>query len=263
MLSTLYWGGRCLEINVIVSIFIIVLGFGLGGPAHADNASNGSDWEFSVAPFYLWAVSLEGDVVSGPTESTVSMDFGDLFDNLEAVFIVHFETVYKKNFGVLVDINYINLGGSNTTPISGIDVDLVANVTELALYYRLPRGDHTFDITAGLLYSSVDVEANFDRLPLQVDISESWADPMIGARWIWGFADNWRLTAKGAIGGFGVSSDLSWEAAGIIGYQPWKHAEILLGYRAVGLDYETGEGPGRFTYDITMAGPVVGINFKW
>lgn len=49
----------------------------------------------------------------------------------------------------------------------------------------------------------------------------------------------------------------------LLTYQPWKYAQFILGYRAVGIDYETGAGPTRFVYDATMAGPMVGINFKW
>ena len=82
-------------------------------------------------------------------------------------------------------------------------------------------------------------------------------------RWNWDFADRWGLVVKGGVGGFGVSSDFVWEGSGLLTYQPWKHAQFLLGYRAVGIDYETGAGPTRFVYDVTMAGPVVGINFRW
>jgi len=53
----------------------------------------------------------------------VSLDFGDIFESLEGVFIVHFETIYKKQYGLSFDTNFINLGGSQSTPSAEISVD--------------------------------------------------------------------------------------------------------------------------------------------
>lgn len=249
-------------VRSMACIIAIVFGLGLLSPVHAEETDGGKDWKFVLAPFYLWAVSLEGDIASGPAENSVSVDFGEIFDDLEAVFTVHFETIFKEHYGFLIDINYINISGSGTTPISPVDVDLEANISELSIYYSWPSDVHTFDVHAGILYSSVDADLNFTNLPREPSLSESWVDPIVGARWIWRFADKWRFAVRGNIGG-GASSDLTWQGFGTISYQPWKYADIVLGYRAVGIDYESGEGPGRFVYDITMAGPVAGISFKW
>jgi len=115
----------------------------------------------------------------------------------------------------------------------------------------------------GVLYSRVAQDVTFSTLPLAIDVTEDWVDPFVALRWNWGFSDNWGLIVKGGISGFGASSDLVWDTSGLLTYQPWKYAQFILGYRAVGIDYETGAGPTRFVYDVTMAGPVVGINFKW
>jgi hypothetical protein len=56
----------------------------------AGEESKEGNWEFNLAPFYLWAVSIDGDVEIGPQGNNVSLDFGDIFDNLESVFIVSF-----------------------------------------------------------------------------------------------------------------------------------------------------------------------------
>ena len=44
-------------------VFVIVLAVSLiGSTAFAEEPSSGpKDWEFNLAPFYLWAVSIEGD----------------------------------------------------------------------------------------------------------------------------------------------------------------------------------------------------------
>ena len=65
------------------------------------------------------------------------------------------------------------------------------------------------------------------------------------------------------IGGFGVSSDFTWQVAALIDFQPWKNVAILAGYRAIGTDYETGSGADKFVFDATIHGPVVGIDIRW
>jgi hypothetical protein len=81
------------KIAILLLFISIVLVLGGSHIAHAEDNSNGGDWEFALAPFYLWAVSLDGDVAIGPQDSSVLMDFSDIFENLEAAFIVHFETI--------------------------------------------------------------------------------------------------------------------------------------------------------------------------
>ncbi len=242
---------------------LLALILGTSQFAQAQENQSESDWEFALAPFYLWAVSLDGDVAIGPQESSLSLDLGDIFGNIEAAFIVHFETVYKDHYGLSFDVNFVNLGGSQSTPATDINVDLEATIAELLPYYRWINGDHHVDLMAGVIYSRVAQDVTFSAQPLAIDVTEDWVDPFIALRWNWSFAEKWGLVAKGGIGGFGVSSDFVWEGSGLITYQPWKHAQFIAGYRALGIDYETGDGPTRFVYDITMTGPVFGINFRW
>jgi hypothetical protein len=173
----------------------------------------------------------------------------------------HFETRYKHKYGLFFDVNYIDIGQSTSLLQTNVDVNLKATVAELAPYYRWNNGDHNLDFFAGLLYSKVETDAEFSAINQGINVSEDWVDPYMGIRWQWSFAENWTTSVKGAIGGFGVSSDLVWEGAAILSWQPWEYASILAGYRAVGIDYETGSGPTRFVYDVTMSGPMFGINF--
>lgn len=263
-INTYLWGGSTI-VKKVSSVFIIqvLLLLVFNQAVLAEEAPKKSDWEFNLAPFYLWVVTLEGDVVMGPAGGNVSLDFEQIFDNLEAAFIVHFETTYKDKFGFLFDTNYIDIGSSTSLPTTDLDIDLQTTLAELVPYYRLNNGDHKVDFLAGILYSKVSTDVGFSNLPQNFDMTEDWVDPYIGIRWGWKFADGWGLSVKGAIGGFGVSSDLIWEGAGLITWQPWKYANFLLGYRAVGIDYTTGSGATLFEYDVTMSGPILGINFTW
>ena len=252
-----------IKLIIYTLLALLVVGHGVIHNAHAKDSSNESKWEFALAPFYLWAVSLDGDVAIGQQDNSVSLDFGDIFDNLEAAFIVHFETIYENHYGISFDTNFINLGGSQSVPATEVDVDLEATIAEVLPYYRWIKGDHNLDFMAGILYSRVAQDVSFSATPIKVDVTEDWVDPFVAMRWNWKFADRWGIVLKGGIGGFGVSSDFVWEGSGLFTYQPWKYAQIIVGYRTLGIDYETGFGQTRFVYDVTMTGPVLGINFKW
>jgi len=91
------------------------------------------NWQFNLAPFYLWEINIDGDVKSGPITALVDVPFSDVFDNLEAAFIVHLESMYKNQWGFLVDVNYLDLESDMTLP-RGISqhVDLNLTVAEFS-----------------------------------------------------------------------------------------------------------------------------------
>ena len=128
-------------------------------------------------------------------------------------------------------------------------------IAEADGYYRINRDKHNFDILLGLRYTSQDTEVE----PTPVSISESWTDPIIGVRWWFNLADDWALIARADVGGFGVGSDLTWQALGLIDWQPFKYVSFTAGYRALYQDYEDGS----FKYDATTQGPLLGLNIKW
>jgi len=116
----------------------------------------------------------------------------------------------------------------------------LCHIAELDPYYRWNNGEYNIDFLAGIVYSQVETDAKLSTLPSDISVSEDWVDPYIG-----------------------VSSDFIWEGAALLSWQPLKYAQILAGYRAVGTDYETESGLSKFVYDVTLSGPVLGINFSW
>jgi hypothetical protein len=249
--------------RLAIAMLALILACSGISASQASEAEETGNWDFALAPFYLWAVTLEGTVSAGNLDSQVSLDTEDIFSNLESLFIVHFEAVYQKKYGFLLDVNFINIADSGPIGVGEIEVDIESTVTQAMLYYHLNRGAHSFDFMGGVLYTRVAQDVGFVGTPILIDVTESWVDPYLALRWSWDFTDRWALVAKGGLGGFGVASDLVWEGLAMVTYQPWKHAQFLLGYRTLGIDYETGAGQTRFVYDVTMTGPVVGLNFTW
>jgi hypothetical protein len=61
------------------------------------------------------------------------------------------------------------------------------------------------------------------------------------------------------VGGFGASSDVTWDVMGGVGYQYSDSVSFNLGYRALGVDYDHD----GFVYDIVQQGPILGAVFRF
>ncbi len=259
-----------LKVGFAVLAGLMLLAIPATTPVMAAEGQSGKDWEFNLAPFYLWGVSLSGDMtLGGNAANTVPVDvnFSDIFDNLSAAFIFHFEATNKNKWGLLADLNYLKISGDNTTPI-GIkqDVDLELTLFELGGYYRVTQQQHRFDFLFGGRYLGIKPEVKLSGGPgpgRTLDPSKSWVDPFFGVRWRWQFADTASLIMRGDIGGFGIGSDFAGQGAILIDWQPFQYVGFLIGYRALYMNYKDGSGSDEFKYDATMYGPIVGINFRW
>jgi hypothetical protein len=75
----------------------------------------------------------------------------------------------------------------------------------------------------------------------------------------WEINDRWFLQAGGDIGGFGVNSDLIWQANTAIGYRFSENISALVGYRGLGVDYSDG----GFLVDTVAHGPAIGMTFRF
>ena len=53
------------------------------------------------------------------------------------------------------------------------------------------------------------------------------------------------------------------DTTALIGYNFWENATVLGGYRAVGLNYESGSGRNNFKANATLHGPVIGLAFTF
>ena len=222
-----------------------------------------SNWEFNLAPLYLWAISIDGDMGIRGRTSNVSIDFGDVWDNLEGVFTVRFNGLYRKKFGFVFDYNYLDLGTQKANDLVNVDVGFKSQIINLAGSYRFLNGDNTLDGVAGIRYTKLDAGINLNNVGERLDGDQDWVDPIVGLRYNYAFTDKWSLQLYGDIGGFGVSSDFTWQGLALIDYQPWKNVAFVAGYRGIGTDYETGSGVDKFTFDTTVHGPLIGIDIRW
>ena len=229
----------------------------------ASSPLQAADWTHEIAP-YLWGAGLEGTTAVGPVSADLDASFSDILGALEIGFMGSYRGQGDR-MSVLFDFVYSGLGGDGKGPGDAVkaDVDIDQLVLEGDLGYALTENLHGF---VGLRY--VDLETRI-KLKGPLGNTESardkvdWVDPVIGLYYIWPVSDQWSLSLRGDIGGFGVGSEFSWQAVGMLRWQFSEGLGALLAYRYLSMDYEDGKGVGYFEYDMSMQGPALGVVFSF
>ena len=256
------------KLNISVLMIVIAVSLVWSAAFAEEPSSETKDWELNLAPFYLWAVSIDGDQTVGSKTGDIKVDFDDIFDKLESAFIFNFQGMYKNKWGFLIDYNYMKLGDDDTSGGINTDVDLKLHLVEADGLYRWRISNHNIDAKFGVRYTSMDTDVKLKGGPINIKANQKidWIYPLIGMRWGWHFTDRWKLLLNGDVGGFDLGGTrLAWQAGGIIDWQPFKYVSFIGGYRAIYQDYEKGRKGSKnyYNFDATMHGPVIGVNFRW
>ena len=248
-----------------VALFILAF-TGAGLLAQSSN----DDWQVLILPYGLFA-NIEGEAAVGRTDPVpVDVSFGQILENLQIGGMLHSE-VHKGSWGVVLDFAFMALGTSSS--IAGgpavLDADVDQLVLEAFLSYRKPLSRGWIEAYGGIRYWDLDVNLGL-RSPLSdgsfnLRRGESWTDPVIGTRLRHDFTDKAFLLANGDIGGFGVSSDFSWNLQGGLGYDLSKRLTLIIQYRSLSVDFDNGKQgtPEFLAYDTNTHGPLIGLGFRF
>jgi len=249
-----------------------------------------SEWRFTIAP-YAWGGGITGDVgVFGLGPVDVDIPFSDILENLDFGAIGVAEA-HNGTWGVFVDLNYANLSADDSRSrslekdLANLDVIFTGEVSaevEVTKFIGMFMGQWravdseqvTLDLMAGARYWHIDNDITarvtltgtvkgVDPVQVGKDLSgtdgASWIDPMVGVKSRIDTTTPVYFTGWGMIGGFGVGSDFNWDVMGGVGYQWTDRFATVLGYRALGVDYEDD----GFVFDVIQQGVAFGgvINF--
>ena len=223
-------------------------------------------WSFTFAP-YLWAAGMQGDIAQfGLPEVDVDLSFSDIMKNFD-IGVMGVGEARHGRFGVLTDLLYLKLSaGHNVDPKGPIDADVDLSTETLtflgAAEYRLIDDEAgSLDALAGARLWWVDTDFKFsgNAINESANDSETWVDPIIGLRGRFNLSPDFFLTSWGMIGGFGVSSEFTWDVMGGLGYQATDSFSLVAGYRAMGVDYRND----GFVFDVTQDGPILGAVFRF
>ena len=221
-------------------------------------------WDFTLAPYLLFP-HMNGQTGIGDALADVDVGPGDIFERLDFGAMLFLELA-NRDWSVSFDGLYMNLGESGMTPVTGRDVEVdlkqsglqltalrrIASWAEIGLGARLNTLDASIEVAPGEILPGTEALN-----------TETWFDPLIATRLTVPDAGKWDLGLRGDVGGFGVGSSFAWQVVPFAGYRFSRLFELLVMYRALGMDYESGSDSTLFVYDMRIFGPQVGLVFRF
>lgn len=268
----MFYAKQCCLVMCCSVVFTIA---SIGSAWASDSTSD--EWSFTVAP-YLWAVGMDGDVGVAGVKTSVNDSFIDIMQDSDSVlaFMGDF-SASKGPWTFFVSPVWTKLGSDDESfgPLKA-DVTQTLTIIGFGTKYRLaewsladvPGGSpawanqmFTFDLLAGGRYTHLKIELDFKRIGT-TDKSKDWVDPFVGAVTEIGLTDKLSFRVRGDVGGFGVGSDITLNGVGLLGYKvrPFGlDGTLAAGYRALYQDYTDGSGRNKFTWKMTLHGPVLGL----
>jgi hypothetical protein len=226
-------------------------------------AAPASDWSVRLS-LYGWAQGLDGD--AGVFGRTVPVDIGfdDLVEDLDFAVMGAVEVGYGR-WSFLADMVYADTGTDYLGPLGGTGhADLKQFLGNFLVTYEVLANDSIkFDLYGGARVNHIDLDLSYTgpvkKRNFSVSGDETWVDPVIGARFHAELGHSFFFRALGDVGGFGIESDITWQALAAFGYQFNSSCSALIGYRALGTDYKND----GFTYDVVASGPIIGLQYNF
>jgi len=206
---------------------------------------------------YGLGASMDGTVGAGPITADIDVSASDIIENLEMGGMA----AYRNDTGRWAwgaEAIYMGLGNGDTAADVEVDEWIVAATAGYELNERC-------DLVGGLRYMDLSTEITVIGPADGVHyakVGADWIDPFFGARLNFPVGKKSIIVAQGTIGGFGIGSDLSIDAGAYFEMGLSERTSFLLGYRALDVDYEDGEGADRFKFDTVSQGPVLGLRIR-
>lgn len=256
-----------------ISYIMAMLSFGASTWAAAGTERTDDQWQWTFAPM-AWFSGIEGDITSRGNTAEVDVGFSDLWGVTEYGFFAYLEG-QRNRFGFFAEPNYIKLKGDEDSPQAEVDFEQDLWLVEGGVFFTLldTESDRPFtlDLTVGARYFDVQTELRLKNQgsgnEFGMSSSTTLVDPTVGLRARMYITRDLSLTFRGDVGGLGISegntSDFSWQALGLLGYDFTECFGLYGGYRGLGIDTSEGSGSREKGYDLIMHGVLIGAAFNW
>ena len=213
-----------------------------------------------------WLAGIEGDIGFLPDVTTgVNAEIGEILPTIDMIAAGTLE-VRRNKLGFILDGMYMKLSVAGETPgpfLNNINMTATQALVEGIVTYRIFENDRAWlELLAGGRYQYLENEVSFTRRfrgPQTLTSIQSWVDPFIGIQGQYELADKVYAKVRGDIGGFGVSSDSTYNLFGVVGFELTERTSMELGYRYLYTDYTQG----GFLYDMAMKGAFLGLRIDF
>ncbi|MGZ3493956.1 MAG: hypothetical protein ACXWM6_04550 [Thermodesulfobacteriota bacterium] len=253
-----------------------------------------NDWHIL---FYLpgWLAGMKGNVAVKGINANVDTSIWQSIKNLQylnSMGLGHLE-VKKGRWGLLLEGIYMNMEEDAVAagkiklpiiapveiPVSGRgEVFSSLSFDEADLLYDLYRSSSsvgnrpvlTIEALGGARYAYFRTKVDGTITgPLGNAVSifkagtKQWVDPILGGRVSWNLSDNWMVGFRADVGGFDLSSKITWNLDATVRYRITKWFNLDGGFRALYMDHETGSGRNKFEYEVWTYGPWLGLGVEF
>lgn len=224
-----------------------------------------SNWRFQVKPYVLLPY-MNGNAAIKGIPVKVDADPGDIFSQLQFGGMLFAEAANDR-WAVNIDLLYMDLEADGSTPLQSRSAEVGMSQLGLAISGLFNLGSGV-EFGLGGRYNSISSDIRIAPgeyiLPgTDFSITEGWFDPLLIARLNKEFAPDWRFGLWVDAGGFGIGSDFAWQIHPDVGYRFSDLFELAFSWRWIGMDYETGSGTERFSYDMIISGPEFSFSFDF
>lgn len=227
---------------------------------YAEDVSK-QEWHFSP---YFWLPSMDvTSKIPGLPPGDLDLGFDEIWDNFDVFALSARGEYWWGEWGIVADGLWMDMQADSMGPIS--DIRISDGVVDLLAAYRFNLKEGGVEVPsmrlmAGGRYHYLKQEAT---LVSKKGGSQDWFEPVLGAQLLAPMGDKWLATARGDVGGFGVSdaSDITWSAMAGVGYEFARNWMAKLGYRYYYIDYSDGSGLQAFGLEGNMHGPWIGISY--
>jgi hypothetical protein len=250
----------------IILLMVSFLFMGNINLVYADGGdSTGGEWEYMLAPLFLWAQGIEGTSQIGPKTAPLDITFKNALSNLDATFTVHFE-MKRDKLSLFTEVQYVNLGPEAVGPNGAqLNIDFKDTIGELGIAYWVFSTERTdWEILGGTRYTKQKLEVALGDGPELLNINNNWWVGFVGGRMAVTLSENWSFFARVDYGlGTGdTNRQFNFNTMFDYRFKPW--GSVFVGYKHLNYNYDNGrKGLVHYGYDASQQGPLIGLNFHW
>lgn len=229
-----------------------------------------NDWNTEITAYFFLPTSTSGTSTVAGFSGDVDLDLQDALNLTDLAFSGRFEA-WKGDWGLISDLNYFGLSHSASGPGSGsVDIDVRQSWLSFLGAYRVAAGSYgegnnrySVDVQFGVRYNSLtqDIAISGPGPGLKLGGTESWWEPVIGARAAWEINPKWSVALMADAGG--SSESMQWSTTLGLDYSAWENTSIVFGLRYYSIDYSSERPDGTFAYDVNQFGPFFGFTHRF
>lgn len=223
-------------------------------------SARAQDWTGQLT-VYGWGAGFGGDLTPFSGAPTLSFDksLSEVLEDLDGAFFIT-GLARRGNLVLLGDFTYSSSSRAGLVP-PGIAAsgEVTLRSLTLAAGQRFDAGTTTVDLLGGIRAWRVDGLVSVPLAGISLAPEQSFVDPIVALRVNTPVAPRWNVLGYFDFGGFGVGSDLTWQAAVTANYQATDNLYLSAGWRHLHIDYEDG----GTAFEGSMSGPLVGATWRF